>query len=76
MRAFGGGDASPGKRAENALVKEYEDKLAIYHELVAEAQEKGELPMIDGEESEGSEIPEKGEDSEIAEKGEITEERS
>lgn len=47
VRAFGGGDAGPGKRSDDDLVKEYEDKLAIYNKLVEEAQEKGELPVLD-----------------------------
>ncbi|KAF9766889.1 hypothetical protein IL306_000641 [Fusarium sp. DS 682] len=46
VRAFGGGDATPGKRDED-LVKEYEEKVAIYNKLVEEAQEKGELPRLD-----------------------------
>ncbi|KAF4445832.1 phospholipase A2 [Fusarium austroafricanum] len=46
VRAFGGDDATPGKRDDD-LVKEYENKLAIYHKLVEEAQEKGELPRLD-----------------------------
>ncbi|KAL8366759.1 hypothetical protein RB595_010562 [Gaeumannomyces hyphopodioides] len=39
VRAFGGLEA-PGKRDEN-LVKEYEDKLAFYNELVEEAKKEG-----------------------------------
>ncbi|KAH8898065.1 hypothetical protein GQ53DRAFT_742237 [Thozetella sp. PMI_491] len=46
VRAFGGGDATPGKREED-LVAIYEEKLAIYNALVKEAQEKGELPVLD-----------------------------
>lgn len=49
VRAFGGGDASPGRRDESHedLVKEYEAKLEIYHQAVKEAQEKGLLPILD-----------------------------
>ncbi|KAJ3540734.1 hypothetical protein NM208_g4935 [Fusarium decemcellulare] len=47
VRAFGGDDATPGKRADSELVKEYEEKVAIYNQLVEEAQEKGELPRLD-----------------------------
>ncbi|KAM0542872.1 hypothetical protein ACHAPJ_012595 [Fusarium lateritium] len=46
VRAFGGDDATPGKR-DDALVAEYEKKVAIYNKLVEEAQEKGELPRLD-----------------------------
>ncbi|RGP61085.1 phospholipase a2 [Fusarium longipes] len=46
VRAFGGDDATPGKRDE-ALVKEYEKKVEIYNKLVEEAQERGELPRLD-----------------------------
>ncbi|OBS25228.1 hypothetical protein FPOA_05761 [Fusarium poae] len=46
VRAFGGDDATPGKRDEN-LVKEYEQKVKVYNKLVEEAQEKGELPRLD-----------------------------
>ncbi|KAF4999900.1 hypothetical protein FGRMN_2138 [Fusarium graminum] len=46
VRAFGGGDATPGKRDEQ-LVKEYEEKVEIYNKLVEEAQKKGELPRLD-----------------------------
>ncbi|KAJ4140661.1 hypothetical protein NW765_015938 [Fusarium oxysporum] len=46
VRAFGGGDATPGKRDED-LVKEYEEKVAIYNKAVEEAQAKGELPRLD-----------------------------
>ncbi|KAK3372742.1 prokaryotic phospholipase A2-domain-containing protein [Podospora didyma] len=42
VKAFGGGDAT--KRDEQAdLVREYEEKLAIYNQLVAEKQATGEL---------------------------------
>jgi hypothetical protein len=44
VRAFGGSTQS--KRDED-LVKEYEEKLAIYNKLVAEAQESGELWRLD-----------------------------
>ncbi|KAK2126314.1 phospholipase A2 domain-containing protein [Fusarium oxysporum II5] len=46
VRAFGGDDATPGKRDED-LVKEYEEKVAIYNKAVEEAQAKGELPRLD-----------------------------
>ncbi|KXX73317.1 hypothetical protein MMYC01_210242 [Madurella mycetomatis] len=44
VRAFGGETQS--KRDED-LVKAYEEKVAIYNQLVAEAQEKGELWSLD-----------------------------
>ncbi|KAK0702955.1 phospholipase A2 [Lasiosphaeria miniovina] len=44
VKAFGGSDAT--KREED-LVQEYEQKLAIYNQLVKEAQQKGELWTID-----------------------------
>jgi hypothetical protein len=44
VRAFGGGDATPGKRSEDALVVEYEEKLAIYNKLLDEARKQGLLP--------------------------------
>ncbi|EEU36829.1 phospholipase A2 [Fusarium vanettenii 77-13-4] len=47
VRAFGGDDATPGKRSDSELVKEYEEKVAIYNKLVEEAQEKGDLPRLD-----------------------------
>ncbi|KAL4732136.1 hypothetical protein ACLX1H_001144 [Fusarium chlamydosporum] len=46
VRAFGGDDATPGKRDED-LVKEYEEKVEIYNQLVEEAQKKGDLPRLD-----------------------------
>ncbi|CAM1503491.1 Fc.00g010820.m01.CDS01 [Cosmosporella sp. VM-42] len=46
VRAFGGDDATPGKRAED-LIKVYEEKVAIYDKLVEEAQQKGELPVLE-----------------------------
>jgi hypothetical protein len=46
VRAFGGDDATPGKRDED-LVAVYEEKLAIYNSLVEEAQKNGELPILD-----------------------------
>jgi len=48
VRAFGGGDASPGKRAETheELVRIYEEKVAIYNQLVAKAQAEGLLPVV------------------------------
>lgn len=47
VRAFGGSDATPGKRTEDDLVKVYEEKLAIYNKLVEEAQQNGELPQLE-----------------------------
>lgn len=47
VRAFGGSDATPGKRSTDELVKIYEEKLAIYNDLVAEARENGDLPPLD-----------------------------
>ncbi|KAL6909281.1 prokaryotic phospholipase A2 domain-containing protein [Trichoderma evansii] len=49
VRAFGGGDASPGKREESQedLIKEYEEKLEIYHQAVKDAQDKGLLPILE-----------------------------
>jgi hypothetical protein len=44
VRAFGGG--TQGKRDED-LVREYEEKVAIYNKLVAEAQATGELWRVD-----------------------------
>ncbi|KAK4149633.1 prokaryotic phospholipase A2-domain-containing protein [Chaetomidium leptoderma] len=44
VRAFGG--STQGKR-DDALTQEYEDKVAIYNKLVAEAQESGELWRTD-----------------------------
>ena len=44
VRAFGG--STQGKRNDD-LLKEYEDKVAIYEKLVAEAQAKGELWRVD-----------------------------
>jgi hypothetical protein len=46
VRAFGGDDATPGKR-DDELVKEYEEKVEIYNHLVEEAQKKGDLPRLD-----------------------------
>ncbi|KAK4442011.1 phospholipase A2 [Podospora aff. communis PSN243] len=43
VRAFGGSDAN-SKRAEDALVAEYEEKLAIYNQMLDEAREQGLLP--------------------------------
>ncbi len=34
-------------REELDLVKEYEEKLAIYNQLVKEAQDRGELPILE-----------------------------
>ncbi|KAF4978557.1 hypothetical protein FZEAL_5090 [Fusarium zealandicum] len=45
VRAFGGDDATPGKRSSD-LVKDYEDKLRIYNKLVEDAQKKGDLPRL------------------------------
>lgn len=47
VRAFGGSDATPGKRSTDELVKIYEEKLAIYNDLVAEARANGDLPPLD-----------------------------
>jgi hypothetical protein len=44
VRAFGG--STQGKRDDD-LVKEYEEKVAVYNKLVAEAQESGELWSFD-----------------------------
>lgn len=44
VRAFGGDTQS--KRDED-LVRIYEEKVAIYNKLVAEAQERGELWRLD-----------------------------
>ncbi|KAK0634220.1 phospholipase A2 [Immersiella caudata] len=44
VRAFGGGDTTAGKRSEDALVREYEEKLAIYNKLLDDAREQGLLP--------------------------------
>lgn len=41
VRAFGGSTQS--EKRDDDLVREYEEKLAIYNKLVAEAQDKGEL---------------------------------
>ncbi|CAI4217783.1 unnamed protein product [Parascedosporium putredinis] len=42
VRAFGGGDATPGKRDED-LVQAYQDAVAVYEELVAEARARGDI---------------------------------
>lgn len=49
VRAFGGGDATPGLRAfvDPELERIYEEKVAIYEAAVKEAQDKGELPILD-----------------------------
>ncbi|PNP59722.1 hypothetical protein THARTR1_00601 [Trichoderma harzianum] len=49
VRAFGGGDASPGKREQSQedLVKVYEEKLEIYNQAVKDAQDKGLLPILE-----------------------------
>lgn len=56
VRAFGGSDATPGMRVSAAaadaavddeLVRIYEEKVAIYEAAVKEAQDKGELPILD-----------------------------
>jgi hypothetical protein len=44
VRAFGG--STQGKRDDDPL-REYEEKLAVYHKLVAEAQAAGELWRLD-----------------------------
>ena len=44
VRAFGGSGGKDSKRStQEELVKEYEEKLAIYNQLVKEAQDKGDL---------------------------------
>lgn len=43
VRAFGGDDATPGKRDED-LVSIYEEKVVIYNDLVKQAQDEGLLP--------------------------------
>ncbi|KAF7561052.1 hypothetical protein G7046_g3097 [Stylonectria norvegica] len=48
VRAFGGSDASPGRRGDN-LIDEYERRLVIYNQLVEEAQKNGELPVLEVE---------------------------
>jgi hypothetical protein len=46
VRAFGGDDAK--KREEQAeLVAEYNNYVAIYDAAVKEAQEKGDLPVLE-----------------------------
>ncbi|KAK5989644.1 Secretory phospholipase A2 [Cladobotryum mycophilum] len=52
VRAFGGKDATPDPQpskslVEEDLVKEYEEKVAIYNEEVKKAQAKGELPILE-----------------------------
>lgn len=49
VRAFGGGDASPGKREQSQedLVAVYEEKLEIYNHAVKDAQDKGLLPILE-----------------------------
>lgn len=49
VRAFGGGDASPGKREQSQedLVAVYEEKLEIYNNAVKDAQDKGLLPILE-----------------------------
>ncbi|KFH42560.1 hypothetical protein ACRE_067260 [Hapsidospora chrysogenum ATCC 11550] len=46
VRAFGGDDATPGKRDED-LVAIYEEKLAIYNDMVEEAKAFGILPELE-----------------------------
>lgn len=45
VRAFGG-STQPGRR-DDALIREYEEKVAIYNQLVKEAQDKGLLPVLE-----------------------------
>lgn len=45
VRAFGGDDATPGKRDED-LVAIYNEKVAIYDEAVKQAQDEGVLPVL------------------------------
>ena len=44
VRAFGG---STQEKRDDDLVREYEDKVAIYNKLVAEAQASGELWRVE-----------------------------
>jgi hypothetical protein len=44
VRAFGGGDASPGKREQS---QEDLVKLEIYNNAVKDAQDKGLLPILE-----------------------------
>ena len=46
VRAFGGLDSSKRETHEE-LVREYEEKLAVYNRLVQEAREAGLLPKAD-----------------------------
>ena len=46
VRAFGGDDATPGKRDED-LVAIYEEKLALYNDMVEEAKAFGILPELE-----------------------------
>ncbi|KAK3695707.1 prokaryotic phospholipase A2-domain-containing protein [Podospora appendiculata] len=46
VRAFGGSDTTPGKR-DDELVQAYEDAVARYEALVAEAQANGILPVLE-----------------------------
>lgn len=43
VKAFGGQDATPGKRSNEDLVAEYEAKLAAYDALVAEMKASGQI---------------------------------
>jgi hypothetical protein len=47
VRAFGGRTQSKKREDQEDLIREYEEKLAIYNKLVAEAQERGELWRLD-----------------------------
>lgn len=43
--AFGGDDASPGKRSTQAeRITAYEDKLAIYNQMLKDAMSQGQIP--------------------------------
>lgn len=46
VRAFGGSTASRRDESQEELVRDYEEKLAIYNQLVKDAQAQGKLPVI------------------------------
>lgn len=42
VRAFGGGDATPGiMETDPVLVREYEEKLAVYEAMMEQARQEG-----------------------------------
>lgn len=41
VKAFGGDDATPGKRSQEDLVAKYEAKLAVYDAIVADLKANG-----------------------------------